>query len=58
MSRSRLISDIMKLEANPPIQFIEISRYKKDWLDMQTETELMRIKRMLDFLKEAQNPNA
>lgn len=48
----------MKLEANAPIEFIELSRYKKDWLEMQPEAELMRIKRMLDFLKEAQNPNA
>ncbi len=58
MSRSKRISDIMKLESTDPISFCEISRYKKAELEFMGDEELMRIMRMLTQLKEAQNPNA
>ncbi len=56
MAKSRLIQDIMKFESE--LCFIEIHRYKLEWLNQQTETEIFRLHRMLRELKEAQNPNA
>jgi len=58
LSRNHRIAEIMKLEKNEPIEFIEISRYTKDFLEMQTDAELIRIEHMLNFLKQAQNQNA
>ena len=58
MSRSHRIQEIMKLEENEPIIFIPLSRYTKEYLDFQTDAELIRIERMLNFLKQAQNQNA
>ena len=58
MSRSKRISDIMKLEENDPISFVPISRYTKEYLEMQKDDELLRIERMLRHMKEAQNQNA
>jgi len=58
MSRSKRITDIMKLESTEPLLFCDISRYKKEYLDGLGDNELMRILRMLTQLKEAQNPNA
>jgi len=48
----------MKLESTEPLLFCEISRYKKQYLENQSEPELQRIFGMLTKLKEAQNPNA
>ena len=47
----------MKLESTEPILFCEFSWYKKDYLDMQPDSELQRILSMLTKLKESQNPN-
>jgi len=58
MSRNHRISEIMKLEVSEPIEFIEISRYTKEFLEFQTDAELIRIEHMLNFLKQAQNQNA
>ena len=48
----------MKLETSPPIEFCKISCYTEKYLQNQSDEELMRIERMLRFLKEAQNQNA
>ena len=58
MSRNHRISEIMKLESTEPIEFCEFSRYTKEYLEFQTDGELIRIEHMLNFLKQAQNQNA